>query len=141
MRMRETTSVLLLAIFIAFGGSCSLQKSKATGEGAVTKFHSQFNAEQYHEIYGQTGEGFRKATSEPQMTEYLKAVHRKLGEVKDTKQIGWHVNATTAGTQVFLAYKTSFSEGDATEQFVFLVSGDNSALFRYNIESPLFITK
>lgn len=139
--MRKTIYAPVLAMFVVVGMSCSLQKGKATGESAVAKFHSQFNAEQYHEIYGQTGEGFRKATSEPQMTEYLKAVHRKLGEVKDTKQIGWHVNATTAGTQVFLAYKTSFSEGDATEQFVFLVSGDNSALFRYNIESPLFITK
>src|SRR5262249_24134709 len=141
MKMRKTIYAPVLAMLVVVGMSCSLQKGKATGESAVAKFHSQFNAEQYHEIYGQTGEGFRKATSEPQMTEYLKAVHRKLGEVKDTKQIGWHVNATTDGTQVFLAYKTSFSEGDATEQFVFLVSGDNSALFRYNIESPLFITK
>jgi len=141
MRIRKTTGVPLLAIFIAFGGSCSLQKSKATGESAVAKFHSQFNAEQYHEIYGKTDEGFRKATSEQEMLEYLRAIHRKLGEVKDAKQIGWHLNATTGGVQVFLAYKTSFSEGDATEQFVFLVSGDNSALFRYNIESPLFITK
>jgi len=121
--------------------SCSFQKGKAAGEVAVAKFHAQFNAAKYHDMYGQTDDGFRKATSEQQMTEYLEAVHRKLGEVKDAEQMGWRVNATTAGTQVFLAYKTSFDEGDATEQFVFLVSGDNSALYRYNIQSPILITK
>ena len=86
-------------------------------------------------------DGFRKTTSEQQMTEYLKAVYRKLGEMKDAKQVGWRVNTTTAGTQVFLAYKTTFAEGDATEEFVFMVNGNNSTLFRYNIQSPILITK
>ena len=45
------------------------------------------------------------------LTEYLEAVHRKLGEVKDAKQVGWRVNATTAGTQVLLTYRTTFAEG------------------------------
>lgn len=49
--------------------------------------------------------------------------------------------ATTAGTQVLLTYRTTFAEGDATEQFVFFVSGNDARLFKYNIESPLLITK
>ncbi len=130
-----------LIIVVAFGMSCSLRKDKVIGESAVARFHSQFNAEQYHEIYGQTDDGFRKTTSEQQMDEYLKAVNRKLGEVKDAKQVGWHVNATTAGTQVFLVYKTTFAEGDAREEFVFVVNGNDSRLFRYNIQSPILITK
>src|SRR5215510_4287142 len=110
MRVRKRLRGLVMLVFVALGLSCSLQKGKATGEAAVAKFHLQFNAEQYREIYGQTDDGFRKNTSEQQMIEYLKAVHRKLGEVKDTKQQGWHVNATTGGTQVLLAYKTTFDE-------------------------------
>lgn len=139
--MRQTRPKLILTVVLVLGVSCSLQKYRTTGENAVSKFHGQLNAEQYHEIYVQTDDGFRKATSEQQLTEYLQAVHRKLGEAKDAKQVGWRVNATTAGTQVFLAYRTTFAEGDATEEFVFIVNGNNSRLLRYNIESPTLITK
>ena len=140
-RMKTRVSIAVLLIVTACALSCSFKKSKSTGESAVARFHTQFNAEQYHEMYGQTHEGFRKATTEQQMIEYLKAVHRKLGEVKDAEQTRWFVNATTAGTKVSLAYKTSFAEGEAAEQFVFLVEGDNSALYSYNVSSPILVTK
>ena len=139
--MKQTISRLLLSTLLMCGTSCSLQKGKSTGENAVVKFHTQFNAGQYHEIYSQTDEGFRKNTSEEQMTALLGGVQRKLGLEKDTNQLEWHVNATTTGTQVLLTYRTTFTEGDATEQFVFFVSGNNARVFKYNIESPLFITK
>jgi hypothetical protein len=68
-------------------------------------------------------------------------VHRKRGEVKDAKQVGWRVNVTTAGSQVSLAYRTTFAEGDATEEFVFIVNSNDARLFKYNIQSPTLITK
>lgn len=141
MIMREPISRLLPFILLMCGTSCSLQKDKSTGENAVARFHTQFNAGQYHDIYAQTDEGFRKNTSEEQMAALLGAIQRKLGLEKDANQVDWRVNATTAGTQVFLTYRTTFTEGDATEQFVFFVSGNNARLFKYNIESPLLITK
>lgn len=141
MGITRTLYTIVLIIVIAFAMSCSLQRDKVTGETGVAKFHSQFNAGQYHEIYIQTDDGFRKATSEQQLTEYMEAVHRKLGEVKDAKQVGWRVNFTTAGSQVLLAYRTTFAEGDATEEFVFIVNGNDSRLFKYNIQSPTLITK
>ena len=129
MEMRKVIYPTVLTIIVTFGTSCSLQKNKGIGESAVAKFHTQFNAEQYHAIYFQTDDGFRKVTREEQLTEYLKAVRRKLGEVKDTKQLSWRMNATADGTQVFLAHKTTYAEGDATEQFIFFVSDDNARLF------------
>lgn len=95
----------------------------------------------YRDIYAQTDEGFRKVTNEDEMVALLQAVHKKLGTVKNASQIGWHVNATTAGTVVMLAYNTEFTEGRATEQFVFYASGDKVKLFQYNINSPLLVTK
>jgi len=85
--MKETISRLLLSILLMCGTSCSLQKGKSTGENAVVKFHTQFNAGQYHEIYAETDEGFRKNTSEEQMTALLGGVQRKLGLEKDTNQL------------------------------------------------------
>jgi hypothetical protein len=140
----ETKQILILTLIAALLSvitSCSVTKGKEIGERAVAQFHDQFNAGQYHDIYSQTDEGFRKGTSESDTLALFDAMHRKLGTVKHTTQTEWHVNATTAGTVVTLAYNTEFTEGNATEQFVFYVSGDNARLFHYNVNSPLLITK
>jgi hypothetical protein len=118
-----------------------LAKGKEIGERSVVQFHNQFNAEQYREIYNAADARFREATKEPDVIALFEAVHRKLGTVKESKALGFNVNATPMGTTVVLQYNTQFTEGDGTEQFVFLVSGDKAALLNYNINSPLLITK
>jgi hypothetical protein len=140
-RTKQILILTLIAAQLVVITSCSVTKGKEIGERAVVQFHNQLNAGQYHDIYAQADEGFRKGTSEPDMLAYFDAVHRKLGTVKNANQTGWHVNATTAGTVVTLGYDTEFTEGHANEQFVFYVSGDNARLFHYNINSPLLITK
>jgi hypothetical protein len=134
-------SVLALVLMLLSTGACSLLKGRETGERAVTRFHDQFNAEQYLDIYKQSDEGFRKATSESDMTALFSAVRRKLGTVKNTNQTRWNVNSTPAGTMVVLAYDTEFTEGKAQEQFVYYVSGNDAKLYRYDILSPLLVTK
>ena len=140
----ETRQILFLAFIAAFlvlVNSCSLTKGKEIGEQAAVQFHNQFNAGQYHEIYAQSDEGFRKATSEADTLALFEAVRRKLGTVKNSNQTGWHVKATPAGTMVTLVYEVEFSEGKGTEQFVFHMNGDKALLFNYNVNSPLLITK
>lgn len=129
----------IAALFIV--PSCSFTKGKATGEQAVVKFHDQFNAGQYHEIYAQSDDGFRKATSEADALALFEAVRRKLGTVKNSTQTRWHVNATPAGTMVSLAYDVEFTEGKGSEEFVFHLDGDKALLFNYHVNSPLLITK
>jgi hypothetical protein len=111
------------------------------GERSVDQFHSQFNAGQYHEIYVQSDEGFRKSTSEADTVALFEAIRRKLGTVKNANQSAWHVNATPTGTVITLTYDVEYSEGKGTEQFVFQVRGDKALLFNYNVNSPLLITK
>ena len=130
-----------IAALIVVVNSCSLTKGKEIGEHAVVQFHNQFNAGQYHEIYAQSDEGFRKATTEADALALFEAVRRKLGTVKNSTQTRWHVNSTTGGTRVILAYDVEFSEGKGTEEFVFHINGDKALLFNYNVNSPLLITK
>jgi hypothetical protein len=140
-KSRRVLFLTLIAGLLVAASSCSLAKGKEIGERAVTQFHNQINAAQYHEIYSQSDEGFRKASSEADTVALFEAVRRKLGSVKNSNQVGWHVNATPTGTIVTLTYEVEFSEGKGTEQFVFHVSGDRALLFNYNINSPLLITK
>lgn len=131
----------MVAVLLAVGSSCSLTKGKGIAEAAVVKFHDQFNAGQYHEIYEQADDAFKKSASEDEFVALLEAVHRKLGTVKQAHSAGWGVNATPMGTMASLSYDVDFSEGKGNEQFVFHISGDKATLYRYNINSPLLITR
>lgn len=140
-RLNRPAILLLLAVLLAAGTSCSMAKGKNIAEAAVDGFHKQYNAGQFHEIYSQTDEGFKKGTTEADFILLIEAVHRKLGEVKQASPAGWGVNATPGGTIATLGYDVDFVEGKGTEQFVFRVVGDKALLFNYNVNSPLLITK
>jgi hypothetical protein len=137
----KTKHTLLLLLLVALQTSCGVQKGKEAAEKAVEKFHNQLNAGQYHQIYTESDEGFRKGVTEETTTALFDAVRRKLGTVQQAKTTGWHVNANTGGTFVTLSYTVDFSEGKAVEQFVYKVSDGKALLFNYNINSPLLITK
>jgi hypothetical protein len=126
---------------LALGSACSLTKGKGIAEAAVVKFHDQFNAGQYHEIYEQADDAFKKSASADEFVALLEAVRRKLGTVKQAHSSGWGVNATPTGTMATLSYDIDFSEGKGNEQFVFHISGDKAALYHYNVNSPLLIIK
>ena len=138
---RARLGLVLVAALLAVSSSCSLTKGKGIAEAAVVKFHDQFNAGQYHEIYEQADDAFKKSASEDEFVALLEAVRRKLGTVKQAHSAGWGVNATPTGTMATLGYDVDFSEGKGNEQFVFYISGDKATLYRYNINSPLLITK
>ena len=140
MKIRTVTRPLLIALLFA-ATSCSFTKGKQLGESAVTRFHNHFNAGEFHEIYNDSDEAFQKWGTEAKLTEFLSAVRRKLGTVKDAHQTGWHVDATTEGTIVTLGYDVDFSEGKGTEQFAFLVKGEKALLYKYDVNSPLLITR
>jgi hypothetical protein len=139
--LRTKLTVISLGLLLAAGSSCSLTKGKGIAEAAVAKFHDQFNAGRYHEIYEKADDGFKKSVSESDLVALLEAVQRKLGTVKEAHSAGWGINATPMGTMATLNYDVDFSEGKGSEQFVFRISGDNALLYHYNVNSPLLITK
>jgi len=128
---------LLLVLTLS---ACSANKAKNLAENGVTRFHEQLNAAQYNEIYSHATDAFQKSGTEPEITEFLSAVHRKLGNAKGAKQQSFFVNFGTAGTNVTLIYQTDFNNGPATEQFVWRVE-DEALLVDYRIDSRVLITK
>lgn len=138
---RARISLVLVALLLTAASACSLTRGKGIAEAAVVKFHDQFNAAQYHEIYEQADQAFKKSASEDEFVALLEAVHRKLGTVKQAHSSGWGINTTMAGTMATLTYDIEFSDGKGNEQFVFHISGDKAALYHYNVNSPLLITK
>jgi hypothetical protein len=133
-----TTFIVVIAVLTA---SCSLTKGKEQAERAVEQFHQQFNAGQYREIYQQGDAKFKEAATEAEFVQLLEAIRRKLGTVGGATQTGWRVNTTTMGTVAMVGYEVQFSEGKGNEQFSFLISGEEAKLLRYDVNSPLLITR
>lgn len=118
-----------------------MMKDSKIAEPAVENFHNQFNAKAFADIYGQAGDEMKAAATEKQLTDLLDAVYRKLGTYKSSKEQSFHVNTGPLSSVVTLVYETEFSDGKATEQFVFSVRGETAKLEGYNINSPDLITK
>jgi hypothetical protein len=117
-----------------------LNKGKPSAERAVTKFHQQLDAEQYHDIYAAAPQGFRDGGPEDRCARFLQVVHHKLGEVRESNQTGFFFNINTEGTWIKLNYRTEFRNGMADEQFIWKVSGDQALLYRYDINSTELVT-
>jgi hypothetical protein len=117
-----------------------VKDSKAI-EPAVEKFHTQFNAKQFAEIYNESGDDMKRAASEKDLTDLLDAVYRKLGTVQKSTISNWNVNTGPLSSTVTSVYETEFSDGKGTEQFVFSVKGETVKLLGYHINSADLIIK
>lgn len=130
--MRYLVAIAALAMLCG----CGVKESFSQAAVEVDQFHRALDAEQYAAIWKTTGSDMRAATTQDQLTKVLAAVHRKLGRVKDSKQVGWNTNATTGGTFLTLAMQTTFEKGAGTEQFVYRkIDEKNLQLAGYNIQS------
>lgn len=140
--MNKINLVIIGAVFFVLTISCSsIMKGKELAEPAVERFHSQYNAKQFTEIYNQTSDEFKESASLQQWLELLEAVHRKLGNVVKATPTNWKVNSTTAGTFATITYEVEFAQGKGIEQFVFYIVDEKAFLHNYNINSPTLITK
>jgi hypothetical protein len=128
-------------IALSLCAGCSFSRAATVAAEAVRKYHDQYNAGQYRDIYQQSDEAFKKGVEEQANTELLSAVEHKLGKVSEAKQVGFNANWSPEGTFVNLTYESTFERGKAYEQFVWRTSGDGAKLVSYNINSPALITK
>jgi hypothetical protein len=92
------------------------------------------DAGQSEAIYEASAPEMKASTPKAGFIRFLDAVHRKLGGVKEAKQVGWGVNYNTGGGTVTLNYQTRFASGSGTEQFVYR-TGSAPSLLGYHISS------
>lgn len=69
------------------------------------------------------------------MVKFFDAVRFKLGNVKNTKQVGWHVDFQSSGNIVTLTHESQFEKGTAAEVFMYRMGNQHVVLAGYRIES------
>jgi len=140
--MNKLNALIIVAVIFTVGIGCSsIMKGKELADPAVAKFHEQFNAGQYTEIYNGADDEFKRSVTPQEWDELMNAIHRKLGTIANSTSSAWNVNTTPLGTMATISCNVDFTEGKASEQFVFAISGDNAKLYNYNVNSPLLITR
>lgn len=139
--MKRVVQLFCILLLISFGISCGTSKDIGKAEAAVANVHAQLNAGSFQQIYKDSDDSFKSATSQEHFIAILDAVHRKLGTVQSAEREGFFVNYGTTGEMIRLNYSTRFDTGTADEQFVFRVSGNEARLVGYHINSDLLITK
>lgn len=141
MSLRSAVNCMLFMVAMATLSGCNMAADTSAAEREVERFHLQLDNTNLAEIYDESTDELKAATSEKDFVAFLAAVHRKLGVVKRTERQHLGVNYNTAGSFVTLAYKTDFTEGEANEQFTYRLDGSSAKLFSYNVNSNVFIIK
>ena len=136
-----TRKLLVLLLFVLSLAGCSMSADTSSAEEAVPKFHGMLDAARFDDIYAQSADAMKSASSQADFVALLEAVHRKLGNTKSSTKTSWGVNYQTSGTWVTLVYKTVYDSGDAQEQFVFLVKDKSALLAGYHVNSNALILK
>ena len=134
--------VLLLAM-VGAGGLLvykSVSDEKLT-RPAVETFHSQFNQDQFVEIYEGSNVEFRDAVAKQEWVDFLAAVRRKLGVVTGSSKRTWSTTKTAPKTVFKVVYDTEFTNGRATETFGFVINDDQVSLLSYNVASMQLVTR
>jgi opacity protein-like surface antigen len=132
--------IFITAVVIALAG-CSTGVGTKLAEQAVPKFHTMLDAGEFDAIYAATADDFKQATKREEFVSILEAVHRKLGNTKSADMKGWNINYHTSGTFITLNYATTYTEGEASEQFVYRLQDDKVLLVGYHVNSNALILK
>jgi hypothetical protein len=109
---------------------------------AVSRFHGQLDQAEYEEIYGDATDQFRNSGSRQDAIAFLRNVHEKMGSSKKFSIRGLNTaksfNYKTGARETFVTavYLTNFTEGEATESFVWRIDPDQPRVWNYRIESP-----
>ena len=138
MRIKVNQIVGVLAV-IVFASCVSIrpgyfEDDQKTAERAVELFHSRLSNERYEEIYNDTAEEFRKTAEKTDLIAVMKRTHEQFGAFERTSRTDAKVTMAVP-RQVWLAYKTTYEKGDATEEFLWLVNFEQVKLASYRVSS------
>lgn len=114
--------------------SCSPEAAKRKATESVGKFRVAWSNGNYHEIYTTADSAFKEGITEEEFTTFAQSMHSKVGEIRQSRLVGDHVNYSENGIMVILLYDTEFTNGKASEQLAWLIKGNQSYLFNYTLD-------
>jgi hypothetical protein len=78
-KIKTATAILLTALLLP---ACSATQDINAAQEAIAHFHEMMSAGQFEQIYAQSDDSLKKATTTEDLTRLLSTINRKLGAVK-----------------------------------------------------------
>ena len=120
--------------------SCSLSEGLEDAGNAVAAFHEQMETGRYQEIYRNSSQGLKNATTEKDLTSLLNSFQTILGDVVSSSRTNFSFRtSTTTGNTYTVVYNTRYENGAGTETFVFVEEEGVLRLLSYNLNSNDYI--
>ena len=133
---RKVKGTLIAILIVVFLNGCSdMTSAKPAAENAITNFHENYNSEDFKTIFDGSHNDFKAAANFESFSEFMQAVHSKLGKVKFTESQNWKVGNYNLKTSVTLQQKTQFENGSGVETFNYRIEDEKAVLIGYNINS------
>jgi hypothetical protein len=118
--------------------SCSAQEDTQVAERGVMRFHEQFNAGQYAEVFAEGDALFREG-GEGAFVGVMQKLKERFGDVRQSELMNskWQTGNVlieermVSGTIVVMAYRTEFTRASATETFTWRIAQGRATLMGY----------
>jgi hypothetical protein len=131
--------VAALVSVLVFSGAC-IRRNVSAGKvtAAVKRFNDRFNSSEFHEIYIDADERFRKSVSEADFILKLSELRRQHGPIQSSnvngfqEEKGWH-RLFPPATE-FIGYYNHCSAGGFQSLFVFDITGEEAKLVEFETD-------
>ena len=123
---------MLAATSLALAG-CSGPGSVQDGRAKVDLFHQRLDAGNIEAIWKASGPAIQ-GTDKQAFDRFLTAIHGQLGNVRESKQVGWSAATENGNSSAEVIMQTTFERGSRKETFVYKGSGEQQKLAGYHIE-------
>ncbi len=128
-------SAIVAALLLGMAG-CGMSKNTKAAEAAVERFHRHWNANEFQAVFDDAHMQFRAAETPDRLKTALKNVKQHYGDLKSSSKRSWGFNTDKGITDIKLSYDSSYTHGNAVEEFIYRMSGDHALLLAYDIMSP-----
>ena len=136
--MKRAVSVMgCAAVVLALGAAAGCSRSGVSPQAAdvaTQDFRQRYERKEFGQLYAGAAPEFRAGASEALFVELMKNISQKLGSWQSARPLG---NTKVAGeaNKVVFQFKSQFSNGEATENFVWRSEGGKPVLVGYHINS------
>ncbi|BDI61397.1 hypothetical protein [Qipengyuania nanhaisediminis] len=129
---------ILAALAALFLAACN-PMAQVDGAGEqIARFHADYNKGDAVALYDRTAPEFREVTTGEDMQALVETIAARLGKVESSDRDGINISSDNGQTITVITMASQFEQGEATETFTFLGTGDDMALAGWNVDSPVF---
>ena len=129
-------SIILILIFSIAVPACVPSKDKGVALKAIEQFHSQYNNNQFAELYESADQKAKDTIAKDDFVEDMKAMRLGQGAVLKSEEKRIDYNYAEGMAILKITVLVSFEKGTATEDFSYRIVDGKPQLLSYHFLGP-----